>query len=88
MSIDTGVRYRDLFPARVGHPSVKAPTLARYRYPSEIRLMPKRCTHCGAALIRSDVPTPEHPVADQSCLLCSRTAFELIADGWRPGVLS
>ena len=56
----------------------------QYRWPSERQYMPACCAHCGARLIRSDVPSAEHPVVDVDCYLCSRTMCELVADGWEP----
>jgi hypothetical protein len=52
----------------------------RYRWPSQKHLTPRRCANCGAALLRTDVPTAEAPVVDVACLLCTRVACELIAD--------
>lgn len=73
-------------PSMNGKP-MPAPAVPRYRYPSERHLLPTRCAHCGARLVVSDRPTTDHPAADLDCLLCSRTACELIADGAR-GVLT
>lgn len=69
-------RYAGRLPmATSGHP--------RFRWPSQAAETPRRCPHCGARLIVSDIPTAEHPIADLSCLCCSRVAGELVLDGWR-----
>lgn len=63
--------------------------LPRYRWPSERHMVPPCCGHCGARLLRDDVPTTEHPVVDVVCLICSREVCELISDGlpWAGRVL-
>lgn len=52
----------------------------RFRWPSEKSLTPTHCGNCRAALIASDIPTAESPLADVACLMCSVVACELIAD--------
>jgi hypothetical protein len=56
----------------------------QFRWPSEAHKLPTHCAHCGAALLRGDVPTASYPVSDCVCLSCSRVACELVADGWAP----
>lgn len=60
-----------------------APTLAQYRYPSQRHLTPTHCGNCGARLIAGDVPTADAPLADLTCLLCSRHACVLVHDTMR-----
>lgn len=57
------------------------PALPSYRY-SQRHQAPRSCGECGGALI-GDVPTATYPRVDACCLLCSRPAYELVADGLR-----
>lgn len=58
-------------------------TVPRFYWPSQRGRTPTHCGHCGARLLRNDVPTSEHPLTDVACLMCSRVACELVLDGLR-----
>lgn len=55
----------------------------RFRWPTDADRVPTTCGHCGARLLRGDLPTAERVIADIVCLMCSRVAGELVYDGTR-----
>lgn len=73
--------YGGLLPRAASRP-LSTTGLPQFRWPSERHLTPTNCAHCGARLLRGDIPTASYPTADVVCQLCSRTACELVLDGY------
>lgn len=89
---DNGSRvstYGNLLPAKNASPMPASTTTdletPRLSWPSERHRLPTRCRHCTARLLLSpsDLPTATDPLHDVTCLLCSRVACQIKADGQR-----